>query len=132
MDFTIPATDSLSRYTVAALRDLALEAAAAFDSLKESLTKETVTDEQLDTLDDLKNFMLLCDEELSDRKSRSTRFSALTTPTKPLATDDDAAAGDEGEEPEGEEKPPATAPAKAKAPKITALVEGSGTALVVK
>ena len=121
MDFQIPEAGSLPRFTVTALRDLALEAAAAFDSLKESLTKETVTDEQLDDLDDLKNFMLLCDEELSERKSRSTRFSALTTPVKPLATDGDEADGEDEESDEGEKPPAAPAKAKTPAPVSTAM-----------
>jgi hypothetical protein len=115
MYFSIPSTDSLGRYTPVALQDLALEAAAAFDSLREGLTAETATDEQLDTLDDLRNFMLLVDEELAARSDRASRFNTITAaPTKPLPTEEEV-----------EEEPPAareeTPPARAKAKPSTEM-----------
>jgi hypothetical protein len=87
MEFEIPESSSLPRFTVAALRDLGLEAAAAYDSLREALTPETATDEDLDNLEDLKSFMVQVDDELSTRRDRQRRFSALAAPAK--AADDD-------------------------------------------
>lgn len=113
MDFEIPEAGSLPRFTVAALRDLALEAAAAYDSLRESLTPETATDEELDDLEDLKNFMVQVDDELSARKSRVSRFNTLTAPAKPLAQGDDDETEEETTEPEEPEEPAKT---KAKVP----------------
>jgi hypothetical protein len=85
MEFEIPEANSLPRFTVAALRDLGLEAAAAYDSLRESLTPETVSDTDLDDMEDLKSFMVLIDDELSKRKSRQSRFNALA----PMKAEDD-------------------------------------------
>ena len=48
MEFEIPDINNLQRFTLTALRELGLEAAAAFDSLRESLTTESVTDDDLD------------------------------------------------------------------------------------
>lgn len=79
MEFEIPETSSLPRFTVAALRDLGLEAAAAYDALRASLSNETVTDEDLDDLEDLKAFMILVDDEMSTRRERQRRFNALAT-----------------------------------------------------
>lgn len=85
MEFEIPEANSLPRFTVAALRDLGLEAAAAYDSLRESLTPETVSDVDLDDMEDLKSFMVLVDDELTKRKSRQQRFNALA----PMKAEDD-------------------------------------------
>jgi hypothetical protein len=94
VEFEIPEANSLPRFTVAALRDLGLEAAAAYDSLRESLTPETVSDTDLDDMEDLKSFMVLVDDELSQRKSRQARFNALA-PMKAEDEADEAMADDE-------------------------------------
>lgn len=91
MEFEIPETSSLPRFTVAALRDLGLDAAAAFDALRASLSQENVTDEDLDDLEDLKAFMILVDDELSTRKERQQRFNSLGTLEKENAVDEDVA-----------------------------------------
>jgi hypothetical protein len=117
MEFTIPAPDSLARYTSTALQDLALEAAAAFDSLREGLTPETATDAQLDDLDDLRNFMLLVDEELASRTDRATRFNAITAPARPLPAGTEVVEKEEEEEEAKEEKPST----KAKTPPSTEM-----------
>lgn len=109
MEFEIPDTASLPRFTVAALRDLGLDAAAVYASLKDSLTPETVTDEDLDDLEDLKAFMILVDEEQAKRKDRLTRFNALA-PMKAEDDVDDAEA--EAEEEAAEESAPAAAKVK--------------------
>ena len=82
VEFEIPEASSLPRFTVQALRDLGLEAAAAYDALYEALTPETVTDEDLDDLEDLKSFMLLVDNELDGRRQRMGRFNALPSAVK--------------------------------------------------
>jgi hypothetical protein len=104
MEFEIPEASSLPRFTVAALRDLGLDAAAAYDALRESLSSETVTDEDLDDLEDLKSFMILVDDEMSKRKDRTSRFNALPPAMKADDEGDDEAA--EGEEPTAEENAP--------------------------
>jgi hypothetical protein len=103
MPFNIPDLESLPRFTVAALNDLGLEAAAEFDSLTDEVTPETVTDEQLDRLQDLKDFTAAVDTEKTSRKTRSSRFSALTTPVAPLAEATEEEVDEEGEK--KEEKP---------------------------
>lgn len=96
MEFEIPEVSSLPRFTIPALKDLGLEAAAAYDALRESLTPESVTDEDLDDLEDLKSFMILVDEELSSRKDRLARFNALPNAMKAEDdVDDDVAEGEE-------------------------------------
>lgn len=110
MEFEIPEAASLPRFTVAALRDLGLEAAAAYDSLRESLSPETVTDTDLDDMEDLKSFMVLVDDELSQRKSRQQRFNALA----PMKAEDDA----EDEQTDGEIEEEAETPAAKKADKV--------------
>jgi hypothetical protein len=111
MEFEIPEASSLPRFTVAALRDLGLEAAATYDAIRETLTPESATDEDLDDLEDLSAFMVLCDEELSKRRDRAGRFNAL-----PAAMTDDEEEEDvsDDEEAEGEAEAPATPANKSK------------------
>ena len=106
MEFEIPESNSLPRYTVAALRDLGLEAAAAFDALRDAISPETATDDDLDNLDDLKNFMILVDEELNSRRKRQQRFNTLMA-TKAEDEVDDAEAEAEEEAAEAEASPDA-------------------------
>jgi len=108
MEFEIPEASSLPRFTVAALRDLGLEAAATYDAIRETLTPESATDEDLDDLEDLSAFMVLCDDELSKRRDRAGRFNALPAA---MADDEDAEDGGDDEEAEGEAEAPAAAPA---------------------
>lgn len=117
MEFEIPDASSLPRFTVAALRDLGLEAAAAYDALREYLTPETATDEDLDDLEDLKTFMVQVDDEMAARKKRQSRFAAATMKKggKAMTQDEedaedaaDAGADEEAEgEPEEEPEPKA-------------------------
>jgi len=114
MEFEIPEASSLPRFTVAALRDLGLEAAATYDAIRETLTPESATDEDLDDLEDLSAFMVLCDDELSKRRDRAGRFNALPAA---MADDEDAEDGGDDEEAEGEAEAPAASPAvKSKKP----------------
>lgn len=114
MEFEIPEASSLPRFTVAALRDLGLEAAAVYDAIRETLTPESATDEDLDDLEDLSAFMVLCDDELSRRRSNIDRFNAL-----PAAVGDDEENEPEAddEEAEGEGEAPTPAPAMMKGKK---------------
>lgn len=77
LEFEIPDINSLGRYTVAALQDLGLEAAATYDAIYSAVTQETVTDDDLRDLSDLQNFMTAVDEELKTRKARLSKFNAL-------------------------------------------------------
>lgn len=113
MEFEIPEVDDLPRYTVQALRDLGLEAAAAYDALREVLTPETASDEDLDDLEDLKSFMVLVDDEMTKRRERQSRFNALPNAMKAMDEEDlneDHVASAEEEAAEGE----ATSDAKVK------------------
>lgn len=89
MDFEIPDPNSLGRYTDTALKDLGLEAAAQYDSLRESLTNDNVTDEDLDNLEELQAFMILVDDELANRNDRVQRFSALPSTLKATSGGDE-------------------------------------------
>lgn len=115
-DFDIPDIDSLPRFTVNALRDLGLEAAAAFDSLREAMTPETATDDELDELDDLKTFMKAVDTELTSRRSRTQRFNALNAPVKVMAEEEEA---DEDGDGDVDEDDVAIAETKKKAPQMS-------------
>lgn len=106
MEFEIPDIGSLPRFTLTALRELGLEAAASYDSLKESLTPENVSDEDLDSLEDLKNFMILVDEEVSARQDRAARFAALPA-AKVADSDDEEEIAEEVVEEDEEVAPPA-------------------------
>lgn len=103
MEFEIPEVSDLPRYTIPALRDLGLEAAAAYDALREVLTPETASDEDLDDLDDLKSFMVLVDDELTKRRERQARFNALPTTTKGAADEIDDRDDLEGDDVGGDE-----------------------------
>lgn len=108
MEFEIPEASSLPRFTVAALRDLGLEAAATYDAIRETLTPESATDEDLDDLEDLSAFMVLVDDELSKRRDRAGRFNALPA----AMADEDEEEGDESES-DDEEAEASMAPAPA-------------------
>ena len=100
MEFEIPEVSDLPRFTTSALRDLGLEAAAAYDALREVLSPENVTNEDLDDLEDLKSFMILVDEEMSERRDRQSRFNALPAALKAEddMDDDEAEAEEEAAE----------------------------------
>lgn len=108
MEFEIPEASSLPRFTVAALRDLGLEAAATYDAIRETLTPQSATDEDLDDLEDLSAFMVLVDDELSKRRDRADRFNAL-----PAAMADDEEDEDEADDEEAEGEAEASMPAPA-------------------
>jgi hypothetical protein len=110
VEFEIPEVTDLPRYTVPALRDLGLEAAAAYDALREVLTPETASDEDLDDLEDLKSFMVLVDNEMTKRRERQARFGALPAALK--AEDD--MEDDEAEEEEAAAESAASPDAKVK------------------
>lgn len=103
VEFEIPDIDTLDRYTVTALKDLAIEASATFDALRASITEENVTDQDLDDLQDLRTFMLAVDEQLAKRNNRSQRFNTLTK-----AVDIDL---DEDDDDDMEDEEAVTAPA---------------------
>lgn len=115
IEFEIPDISTLSRYTVSALRDLQLEASATFDALRESLSPDTVNDDDLSDLDALKTFMKAVDKEVGARKRRQSAFNALT------AQDDeeDAEDGGDDEEAEGEAPEPPAHKMKAKGRKAS-------------
>jgi hypothetical protein len=78
-EFQIPSVDDLRRFTASAIRDLALEASAAYDELHSRLTAspELAQDEELEYLDNLNDFMLGADEELTNRQARAAKFASL-------------------------------------------------------
>ncbi len=84
--FEIPDVGSLNRYTVAALRDLGLEASAEFDQMKADISADTVTDDQLDRMQELQDFCLAADTEIAARDARQTRFATLAADPEPVAT----------------------------------------------
>lgn len=147
MEFSIPSASDLTRFTVAALTDLALEASAAYDELYSQLSADpaSAADGQLDYLDELHKFMLATDEEIDSRKSRKSRFAALPGSVKKEADAEDAGDAGADESAEGEpdasaEKPDAKAKAKAseysavtdldKAPTLAQIAQASPEALV--
>lgn len=77
MGFQIP--EDLGQFSVAGLNDLKKQADTEYDTIVASVTVDTVTDEQLDTLEALQEFRnVLIPEEVTDRSARKDRFSALS------------------------------------------------------
>lgn len=103
VEFVIPDFSTLDRYTVAALQDLGLEAAATYDQIYSMVTEETITDDDIQDLNDLQEFMAAVAAELKDRKQRRAKFNAL-----PKSVDVDVE--DEEEDMDDEEEVVETAP----------------------
>ena len=75
MSFSIP--ESLDGFSAAGLQDLVSIAKNEYAALKSSVTMETVTDEQLDRLEELQAFCFsTVPEELAVRQDKAERFSA--------------------------------------------------------
>jgi len=90
--FVIP--EDLTVLNTKALRDFALQAAAAYESIKDDVTEDTVTDDQLDEMETYSTFMLDVDAELEVRAQRAQRFATLNTEPEDLEED-----GEEDETP---------------------------------
>lgn len=82
MPFQVP--ENLDQFSVAGLQDLARIASDEFTTLKESVTMETVTDEELDRLEELQTFTrVTVPDVIAKREERQQRFSAATTEEAP-------------------------------------------------
>lgn len=93
MDFQIP--EDLGQFSVTGLNDLSKQAETAYNALLASVSKDSVTDEELDELEELQTFYrVTVPGEIKSRKERSNRFSALQT--QPDDPDGDEGDGDEG------------------------------------
>ena len=91
MTFQIP--ESLSQFSVAGLQDLLKQAKAERDTLVASVTDETVTDEQIERLEELVEFIKISvPGEFSSRSDRKDRFAAATEPEPAPAPDPEPAA----------------------------------------
>jgi hypothetical protein len=79
MPFQIP--ESLSQFSTAGLEDLLHQARTEYETLLASASADTSTDEELDHLEALQEFVrITVPGEFSGRASRRDRFSALTEP----------------------------------------------------
>lgn len=94
MQFQLP--DDLSAYTVSAIEDRIQQAKDEYNTIIESVTPETVTDEQLDELAVLQQFYRVdAPAEIKGRRSRADRLATFSgEPEEPE--------GEEPETPEGE------------------------------
>jgi hypothetical protein len=81
--FQIP--EDLSPFTFTAIEDMRAKAESEFNSIMATVTPDTVTDEQLDELQDLQTFFReTVPNHVENAKSRKDRFSALqTAPEEP-------------------------------------------------
>jgi hypothetical protein len=81
MNFQIPDTDQLGRFTVTALRELGLEASAEYDRLLTEFrtAPENASDEALDYMEDLLTFTMSIDEEIGSRANRANRLAGHIT-----------------------------------------------------
>ncbi len=92
--FTIP--DDLSVYSLEGLQDLRRVAFNELTSIRASATPDTITDEQLERAEALRDFVATADTEIGKRSARSNRFTALDdVPDAPPAV---TAAGGNGSE----------------------------------
>lgn len=87
MPFNIP--EDLSVLNTKALRDFALQAAAAYEQIKDTVTEDTVTDDQLDEMETYSSFMLDVDAELEVRAQRAQRFATLNAEPEEMEEDED-------------------------------------------
>jgi hypothetical protein len=101
MTFQIP--EELHRFSVSGLNDLLKQAGDEYATLKESLSPDTVTDEELDHFEELQQFVLRDGPaEIKSRKSRRDRFQNVLS----AENGEEEEKEEEGEaEPEGDEKP---------------------------
>lgn len=120
-EFEIPELDSLPRFTVAALQDLLIEASAVFDTIRSSVTKENLTDQDLDDMEALQEFTAEVNKELKGRTDRLARFNALTE-----EEDEGEDAGDQGDD-ESMEEEPAPAMRKGRGKKAAAEYSAAST-----
>lgn len=119
MDFQIP--EDLGQFSASGLADLAKQAEVEYNALFASVSRDSVTDEQLDDLEELQTFYRVSvPDEMKRRQDRGTRFSALQT--QPDEPDD----GDEGNDP-ATPPPPPPAPTPAQT-----FSSGSETVIDVK
>jgi hypothetical protein len=90
MPFQVP--ENLDQFSVAGLEDLKKIASDEFAALKESVTLDTVTDEELDRLEELQTFIReTVPGVITGREERQNRFSAATledTPEKDPKTEE--------------------------------------------
>lgn len=84
MPFIPPKPEDLKGYSVAGINDLRTHAETELNTITASVTRETVTDEQLDQMEELKSFIAAADAEVTTRDKRGERFdSASVVPAKP-------------------------------------------------
>lgn len=119
--FNIPDAEQLKLFTLKALNELALQASAELDSLIEETDENSVTDEQLDRMEDLKSFCAWTDEEKANRKARASRFSTITAP----------AVADPEDEEEVEVEEPASVTASTTVDKVPTLQEIANSGEVI-
>jgi hypothetical protein len=80
MTFEVP--ENLGQYSLAGLKDLIKQAEAEYTTTIESITADTVTDEDLDYLEELQTFAKVTGPaELQGRTDRAARYASLTEPT---------------------------------------------------
>jgi hypothetical protein len=130
MQFQIPA--HLAQFSVAGLKDLIKQAKDEYSAMKEEVSPETVTDEQLDELEALRNFWKTDGPtELAGRVERSARYSTLDEESEEEAETEET----EVEEPEAEAEVEEveeleTVTASSKPPKPSTLnAKGAGSKL---
>lgn len=129
MDFQIPDTDQLGRFTVTALRELGLEAAAKYETMLTEFRSnpEQISDEALDYMEDLNQFTLAVDEEISGRAKRAQRFASLEA--KPAQVE---GGGDDDADDDADAEPPAAVTASATAPAVTTTTTNTVTPTVAQ
>lgn len=84
MPFQVP--ENLDQFSIAGLQDLAKIAREEFTALTASVTAETVTDEELERLEELQTFTReTVPNTIAEREDRQARFAAATTEEPPPA-----------------------------------------------
>lgn len=79
-----PKPEDLKGYSKAGIEDLRNHAETQLNGLVASVTPETVTDEQLSQMEELKSFIAAADTEVEERRTRAERLAAASqVPAKP-------------------------------------------------
>lgn len=79
-----PKPEDLKGYSVAGINDLRTHAETQLNGLVASVTADTVTDEQLGQMEELKSFIAAADTEVEERRTRAERLAAASqVPARP-------------------------------------------------
>jgi hypothetical protein len=132
MAFTPPTPEQFKNFSVAGLNDLSNLAQAELAALTASASEETVTDEQLARMEELKTFTASVAAELASREQRANRFRAAAETPAAVETVEPVAAAvtdpDTGFDANGNKDVTASTPTAGDGTVVEATITAAGAA----